>query len=268
MTQHNNRFQRAYASSSQDWVLVPKPNPRASLRLFCFPYAGGGASIYMPWARQIAPLMEVCIIQLPGREQRMSEAPYTQMQPLVEALAAALLPWLYERPFAFFGHSMGALISNELVHALYRQHGMKPAHLFVAAHAAPHVPPRRAPIHALPDDEFVAELRRLNGTPEEVLQHPELLRLVLPALRADFALCETYCYEPREPLPCSLSAWGGLHDADVPRTDLSAWREHTHAAFRLRMFPGDHFFLHTERMLVLQTLARELNQVAPMMRDS
>lgn len=242
------------------WLLSPRLDPRAALRLVCLPHAGGAAAMYAPWARTLPPAIDVLPIQLPGRANRMAEPPYTSMPQLVQDLASALEPYL-DRPFAFFGHSMGALVSFELARTLRHTRGLEPVCLFVSGHRAPQLPTGHPPIHNRPEPEFLAELRRLNGTPREVLEHEELLELLLPLLRADFALCETYAFAEEPPLTCPILALGGLQDTDVQRDDLEAWRLHTHAACSVRMFPGDHFYLTTAGHLVLNVLARELVQL-------
>lgn len=243
------------------WVTTPKPNPHARLRLFCFPYAGSGALTFRSWAFSgISPSVEVCPIELPGRGLRMKEEPFTRMLPLVQAIAPALLPYL-DAPFAFFGHSMGGLISFELARLLRRNYGYSPSHLFISGRRAPQVPDPDPPIHALPHSEFLGELRRLNGTPEAVLQNEELMQLLLPTLRADFAVLETYVYTPEPPLDCPITTFGGLQDQEVCCEVLEAWREQTHAAFSLQMFPGDHFFLHASQSRMLQSLNQTLTQM-------
>jgi len=249
-------------AQTNPWIACPRPNPQARLRLFCFPYSGAGASIFYPWLDYLPTAIEVCPVQLPGRETRLSEPLFTRMGPLVRAAAQALLPYL-DKPFAFFGHSLGALVSFELARYLRREHGLSPVHLFVSGHNAPQLPDRDPPIHDLPEPEFLEELRRLNGTPEEVLQHPELRELIFPILRADFEVCDTYVYEPDDPLNCPISAFGGLRDEHLSREGLEAWREQTIASFSLRMFPGDHFYLNTDRPLLLRALARELLNSRP-----
>jgi medium-chain acyl-[acyl-carrier-protein] hydrolase len=241
------------------WIAHVRPNPQARLRLFCLPYSGGNASIFAGWADILPAAIEVCPIQLPGHGSRIAEPPLAQIGPLVEAIAGALLPFL-DRPFAFFGHSMGALLSFELARLLRRRHGLSPVGLYVSAHRAPQLPDRGPELHALPEPAFWDELRRLNGTPPEVLAHAELRQLIEPILRADFSVCEVYTYTDDEPLACPITAFGGLQDHDVTRDELAAWREQTRGAFALRMLPGDHFFINTARMLLLQALARELAQ--------
>jgi medium-chain acyl-[acyl-carrier-protein] hydrolase len=242
------------------WLAYREINPRARLRVFCFPYAGGGASAYRGWAAALPSDVEVCPVQLPGRESRLREPAYERVEPLIQALAD-VLALHSDLPFVFFGHSMGALISFELARELRRRGSAGPLHLFVSARRAPQVPAREENIHDLPEPQFVAKLRELNGTPEEVLQHAELMRLLLPVLRADFAVNEAYTFQPEEPLEAGISAFGGLGDVEVTRDDLAGWSVHTRGTFRLRMLPGDHFFLHTGRDLIAESMARDLAEM-------
>lgn len=246
-------------STFNSWVTCPKPNPQAKLRLFCFHYAGGGALSFRTWSKSLPPYVEVCPIELPGRGIRLKEPPFNQLDPLIQALEKALLPSL-NKPFAFFGHSMGALVSFEIARRLRTEHRLSPVHMFVSGRRAPQIPEKDPPIHALPEPEFLKELRRYNGTPEEVLNNAELMQLLLPTLRADFAVIEAYVYASSSPLDCPITAWGGLQDWKASCDDLEAWREQTNATFSLQMFPGDHFFLHSAQSLLLQSLCRELHQ--------
>jgi len=248
------------ATAFDSWIAFRKPNPQARLRLFCFPYAGPGASIFRTWSDGLPADVEVCPVQFPGRETRLMEAPFTQLSPLVQALAQALVP-LLDKPFAFFGHSLGALVGFELARQLRKQPGqpaVQPVRLFVSGDRAPQIPQRNRPIHALPEREFLVELRRLNGIPGKVLENAELMQIMLPALRADFAVYETYVYSTEPPLNCPISIFGGLQDRRVSRGDLEAWRDQTSVSFSLRMFPGDHFFLNTTQPLLLHELSQEL----------
>jgi medium-chain acyl-[acyl-carrier-protein] hydrolase len=247
--------QSTNAGAVDRWIPFRKSDPKAQLRLFCFPYAGAGALIFHKWSDALPREVEVCPIQLPGRGARLTEPPFTKLSCLIEALVRALDP-LLDKPFAFFGHSLGALIGFELAREIRRQYGVHPVRLFASAGSAPQIPHRTPPIHTLPDNEFLAELRRLNGTPRELLDHEELMEVMLPILRADFALYETYLYSTEPLLNCPISAFGGLLDRRVNESDLEAWRSQTSASFSLRMFPGDHFFLNEP--LVLQALSQEL----------
>jgi medium-chain acyl-[acyl-carrier-protein] hydrolase len=239
------------------WVVFPRRVPDARLRLFCFPYAGGGASIYGRWAEHLPPGVELVAVQLPGRESRLAEKPYSELGPLVEKLAEALAPYM-DLPFALFGHSNGGLMAFELARLLRAQRRRLPVHLFVSGRPAPQVELTDPPIHALPRDEFMAELRRFGGTPEEVLKNEEIMALIEPLLRADFALGETYAYVPGPPLALPLSAYAGATDEEVPTWQVEAWKEQTEGEFRYVEFPGGHFFLHEDRDRLLQELGREL----------
>jgi medium-chain acyl-[acyl-carrier-protein] hydrolase len=250
----------ASRSSETNWFAVNKPNPQAALRLFCFPYAGGNHTLFHNWSRHLPSTVELCAAQLPGRGSRLRERPFTSLPPLVESLGQAIVP-LSEKPFAFFGHSMGASIAFELARYLRRERGVSPQHLFVSGRRAPQVPKDEPPIYNLPQDEFIEELRRLDGTPTEVLEHPELMALMTPLLRADFSIVDTYEYTPDAPLDCGITAYGGLQDNEVSREKLEAWREQTRGRFTLRMLPGGHFFLQSEQQALLRSLHTELHQV-------
>ena len=245
------------ATALDSWIAYRMPSPQARLRLFCFPYAGGGVSIFRAWSDSLPADVEVCPVQLPGRGTRLMEPPFTRLSPLIEALTQALFP-LLDKPFAFFGHSLGALVSFELARQLRREYAVQPVRLFISADRAPQIPNRDPPIHSLPEGEFLVELRRLNGTPREVLEDEELRQIMLPLLRADFAVYETYGYSTEPPLNCPISAFGGLQDHRVSRGDLDAWRDQTSVSFSLRMFPGDHFFLNTTQPVLLRVLSQEL----------
>jgi medium-chain acyl-[acyl-carrier-protein] hydrolase len=225
----------------------------ARCRLFCFPYSGAGASVYRTWAVSLAPHVEVVAIQLPGRESRLKEPLLDDLSTLIEALTLALLPHL-DRPFAFFGHSVGALIGFEVARQLRRFDQPLPLQLFASARHAPHLPATTPPIHQLPDADFIAQLRAYNGTPEVVLQNAELMNLFLPILRADLAINETYIYLPEAPLELPITAFGGLQDAQVGEDDLAAWAEQTQGNFQLQMFSGDHFFLKDQQKEIFQAI--------------
>jgi len=245
---------------SDRWFKCGAPNPNAYLRLFCFHYAGGNASVFREWSNHVLEAVEIYSVELPGHGTRLMEPAFDRIAPLIHTLKAALLPSL-TKPFAFFGHSMGALISYELAQTLQQDHDLHPRHLFVSGHRAPHIPDPDLPIHALPKAEFLDTLRRYNGTPEAVLQNAELMELLLPTLRADFALIETYRYTPHPPLNCPITAFGGLQDWKTSTDNLEAWREHTRTTFSLQMFPGDHFFIHSAQTSLLKALNIAISQI-------
>jgi medium-chain acyl-[acyl-carrier-protein] hydrolase len=201
--------------------------------------------------------VEIGAIQLPGRGNRLSEPPIRRLAPLSRIAAQALLPYL-DKPFVFFGHSLGALLCFEIARRLRRENQRQPAHLFVSATEAPHRRRLEESISGLPKSELVKKLREFNGTPVEVLQHDELLELMLPMIRADFELYETYEYHPESPLECPMTIYGGIEDSEVEKGRLAAWSEMTVGACEIRMFPGDHFYLNSSRANFLQTFAGDL----------
>lgn len=243
------------------WLAPAKPNSQARARLFCFPYAGGGALAFRGWTPSMPAGVELCPVRLPGREGRIREAALTRVGALAEASAVALLPHL-DAPFSLFGHSMGAFVAFELARLLRRRHGLRPVRLFVSGCRAPHTPRKRPTTYDRPEREFLDELRRLNGTPPEVLDDPELMRVMLPLLRADFEASETYDYTADSPLDCPITAFGGQDDPEATRADVRAWCEHTSDAFTLKVFAGDHFFLHSAQAAVLAALSQQLQHDA------
>ncbi len=246
--------------NASSWLLRAGGDRRARVRLVCLPYAGGGGSVYMPWARQL-PMVDVCAVQLPGRENRLREPAYTRFAEMMDATVQVLRPHL-DMPFALFGHSMGALIAFELARRLRAEGAPAPAHLFVSGHRAPQLPNPRAPLAHLPDAEFLDELRtRYDGVPTEVLRHPDLMALLLPCLRADLALVEDYRCRAEEPLACPISVYGGEDDPVANEAELAAWRAQTRGAFTLTRFAGTHFFIRSAREELLAALARELAAV-------
>jgi medium-chain acyl-[acyl-carrier-protein] hydrolase len=248
----------ATTSTASQWFFCPKPKPQIPLRMFCFPYAGGGVNIFRAWPTALESLAEVHIVQLPGRDGRLREAPVTQLAHLVTKIADEMLAYL-DKPFVFFGHSMGAILSFEVARRLRRERGVEPLQMFVSGRPAPQVARREPVTYDLPEPEFVEELLKLNGTPREVLENVELRQLVLPILRADFAVCQTFEYLSEPPLNCPITAYGGLQDS-VSHEDLSQWREQTTARFKMSMFPGDHFFLNTAQPSLLRLITKELHQ--------
>lgn len=246
--------------NAERWTVVPRPNPDPRLRLFCFPYAGGSSATYRTWSDVLPPDIEVQAIQLPGREWRLKEEPFRNVFPLVQELADVLKE-RFDAPFAFFGHSLGALISFELTRELRRRGNALPEWLFLSAHRAPHLPKELPDIHDGPDEEFYEGLRRLEGTPDELLENNELMELLLPALRADFAIAETYECPTEEPLDRPMSVFGGLGDEVTGRDKLQPWAEHTTGDFKLRMVPGGHFFVEESRDLILRAVFHDLMAV-------
>ncbi|MFN0222605.1 thioesterase II family protein [Paenibacillus sp. KR2-11] len=248
-------------NENKEWIVRTPSAKQPALRLFALPYAGGAASIYREWAKMLPQGVELCAIQLPGRESRLFDTPYTSIHPLTDKLCEVIQP-LLDVPYALFGHSMGALIAFEAARKLQAA-GKPPLHLFVSAQSAPHrrqVP--EEPRHLLPDDRFIDKLRTMEYTPEEVLRNHELMQLLLPMLRADFGVCDTYAYTPGEKLRCPVSAYGGLEDKGVGQELVAAWGECTEGLFTMRMVPGGHFFIHPERELLTADIAATLQLAA------
>ncbi len=186
--------------------------------------------------------------------------PYDQVSPLVDTLAEVLWPYLTS-PFAFFGHSMGALIAFELTRQLRRKFGIGPAHLFVSGHRAPHLHNPFPVLHQLPDPHFVQALQnRYGGIPDVILKDPELLQTFLPVLRADLKLVESYAYLDDRPLDCPLSVFGGLQDTIVSQREIAAWQYQTLGACTVRMLPGDHFFVQKSQAQVVGAIAQDLTR--------
>lgn len=247
-------------TSNSRWVTFSRPVPDAKLRLFCFPYAGGSSVTYRAWPLGLPADVEVCAIQLPGHGNRLHEPLFDRLTPLLDDLAPKLIPYL-NKPFVFFGHSMGALIAFELTRRLRRDYARMPQHLFISGHRPAQTRDVKKRTFDLPEAEFIQELVRLNGTPTEVLENPELLEVMIPILRTDFAIAQTYEYVEEPPLECDLTALGGISDVSVTREYLEVWKTHTSANFKLRMFLGDHFYLHTARTSLLQTIALDLRRL-------
>jgi medium-chain acyl-[acyl-carrier-protein] hydrolase len=238
------------------WVHCPRPRPDASLRLFCLPYAGAGASVFFDWPQRVPPNIEICGIQLPGRENRIREEPYRDVVSLARELLCILAPAL-DLPFAVFGHSMGALLGFELVRQITEAGGTMPSRLLVAASRPPHGPNRRPSVGESSDELLLAEVLRLGGTPLAVLENQELMALVLPTLRADFTVHETYNSEDILDVP--ITAFGGASDPEVSLEEIGGWAMRTRKDFRCHTVEGDHFFLRTSRDALLALLISDLD---------
>jgi medium-chain acyl-[acyl-carrier-protein] hydrolase len=231
--------------------------PAAKVRLLCFPHAGGSATAFMMWHRELPKDIEVRIVQLPGRDERRKEPHRVEMKALVAELVGALAG-AHDRFVALFGYSLGAIVAFEYARAIRRIGAGEPEHLFVAARKAPQLP--GDPLSgALSDDDFVREVtRRYEGIPKMILDDPELLSFFLPTIRADVALLESYVYEPEPPLACPITAFGGTTDPNVSKGALEAWRAQTSSRFEAMHVPGGHFFIAQARKAVLETIRTTL----------
>lgn len=242
---------------SNRWLVTSVHRPNAVVRLFCLPNAGGGASVYQGWAQVCPDFIELVPVQLPGREDRLGEAPIADL----DVLAAELLTQIHAlgpHPYAIFGHSMGAALGYRLS-CLARDRGVaQPVALVVSAFRAPHLPPRHPNWGRGTDTELLARLMALGGIDDELRNHPEYLRLFLPTLRADLLALEGIEDRAESPLDCSITAMGGHDDEHVTVDELEAWVEHTTSTFRLRMFQGGHFYLHAQTPRVMATITDDI----------
>lgn len=244
--------------SGNQWLLG-RDQPQARLRLYCFSHAGGNAAACLPWQEQLGPGIALRAVQLPTRGMRLHEPPYLAMAPLLRDLADVIAADLDGRPFAFFGHSLGALLAFELARTLYAEGRGQAERLILSGSAAPwlRAPPRR--LHLLPDPELVAALREMGGTPAAILAEPELMAMLLPAIRADFALVDSYRHQPGQPLPIPLTILAGRSDERTDSAGIAAWSDATSQGCAVHWFDGGHFFLHQQQDAVLACLRRCLS---------
>lgn len=260
------------AQQSDGWLSSQIRGEEPRIRLFCLPHAGAGTAMYNLWKRLLPAVVEVCPVQIPGRESRLSEPSLTDSQELIAEITSAIAP-LTDMPYAIFGHSMGALLALDLARNL-RDCGLPtPSYLFVSGRNATHVPLKQGSIHQLPDEEFLEALAvRYGGLPQEILDTPEMLELYLPILRADLTLLENHRYQESAPLDCPIAAFAGEDDTNVSRAGLEAWGHHTTAAFETRWFDGDHFYLsgpsRPQLLMLLGERLAALAAAAPSMSQS
>jgi surfactin synthase thioesterase subunit len=232
------------------------------IRLFCFPYAGGSADVYRSWQRWLPEQLELCLVHLPGRGKNVNQRAFPRLAPLVAEIADQLsLPT--DIPYALYGHSMGALISFELARELARRQRTRPEHLFVSGCRAPQYPRDEHVTFNLPQDAFLGELKRLNGTPQEVLENPELMELFMDLLRADFEVVETYEYRSGQPLACPITVYSGNEDEHVPVESCYQWQKQTSAGCRVRMFRGGHFFVRNAGPEFVYTFRADVLSAVP-----
>ncbi|WP_344525887.1 thioesterase II family protein [Streptomyces albiaxialis] len=243
------------------WLRCRAPRDAAAARVVCLPHAGGTAGYYAPWGTELPRGVELSAVQYPGREDRILEPPPARLDALVADIAAALLP-LTDRPLTLYGHSLGAVVAYEVARRLETAYGVTPAHLVVSGRRAPSVPVC-GDLHRRPDEELVAELARLGGTRAELLRDPGVRSVLLPAVRADFALAETYTHRPGPPLACPVTAVIGTADTEVDEAQARRWAAHTTGAFAFHALPGGHFFSVPDRAPVLALLAGATGAARP-----
>jgi surfactin synthase thioesterase subunit len=232
---------------------------RGKSKMFCLPFAGGGASVFNGWIKAMKDQMTICPIQLPGREERIMEQPYIEMEDLVQDIVQAILPYMNDQVY-IFGHSMGAKIAFEVEKELEKQ-GEKTNLLVISGSRVPHIPEPN-PIYHLPDDEFERELGRFEGTPKEIMESKELLAFFLPVLRADFTLYEIYYSKDVFQLKCPILALGGENDREADLEEIKSWGMYTDSDFRYRMFKGGHFFIRESEDEVLDELKAAIRNLS------
>lgn len=253
----------AEKSASDTWFLRPGAQGGGKVRLFCFPSAGFGAAMYRQWINAFPGQIDVYPVQPPGRGNRMTEPPIGAIPDLVDAFLPAILP-LTDKPYAFFGHSKGSIFAAFAAEAIREAGARGPDHLFLSARQPPDVPSPVPPLAHLEDDPFVAEInRRYGGIPDEILRERDILAMLLPALRADVGALEKTEGQRSRDLGSPITVYGGESDAIVSRDLLEPWENWTNGGFRLRMFPGGHFYLDPEREAVLADIAETLNISKP-----
>ncbi len=247
---------------STSWLVCPNQNSAARLRLFCFPCAGGMISAYTRWAKLLPSDIEVHVVHLPGRGKRFEEPLFLRLTDLLPVLAEAMMPYL-DIPFAFLGHSMGAVLCFELARYLRKEKANFPLHLICCSCPAPQTPIATPHIHTLDQKEFLAELNlRYNAIPSHIQNDPDILGLFLPSLRGDFTILENYEYTPDLPLNCPISVYSGLQDKAISDSDLAGWCDQTSKDFELIMFKGDHFFLHNPSQALVDRLTHTLKNLS------
>jgi len=244
------------------WFLISRPKPLARYRLFCFPYAGGSASAYLPWEDLLPAQVELVAIQPPGRANRLDERLSTSVVETAEQLARVIPP-LLDRPYLTYGHSMGSIVSFELLHLLKASGLPLPRRYFGAARQGPQVPRRIAPFYDYPLEEFKIELKRFGGTPDAVLENAELMEMLVPMLRTELRAAYAYRREPVAKLECDVSIFGGTRDEIVLPEELPPWQEHFLKKMDFRLFDGSHFFMEDNKDQVVSAICESIGLSRP-----
>ena len=248
------------SATTADWFSQARVDAKESHTLFCFPFAGGGAAVWHPWATHLEGVAKVVGVRLPGRESLVNLTPLEQLDQMVEQIAMRLaVP--EGQSFSFFGHGMGALLAFELVRYLRRFNKPMPNALILCASRAPYLADRQNVISGLPDEQFVRAIEeRFGAIPSELQEHPELIELLLPAFRADVAACEQYNHVVEQPLDVPILALGAAEDLLVTLDEVRAWGTLTNRHFEVGFFSGKHFFVQSAAKAVCGRIVRFLAQ--------
>ncbi|MFC9293569.1 thioesterase II family protein [Streptomyces sp. NPDC057011] len=235
---------------------------RGGVRLFCFPHAGGAASTFTPLSRELSGSVDVLAAQYPGRQDRRREEPVADIGRLADALADAVLVQAEEEPYAFFGHSMGAVLAYETARRIVRRQAAGPLRLFLSGRGAPAATPD-ARDRLRTDADIIAAIRSLGGTAPKAVEDPELRAMVMPALRADYRAIGAYAWEPGEPLDIPFTVLIGDSDPVVGVAEADAWRDFTTAPASTKVFAGGHFYLDAHIEEVARTVTEALGVQIP-----
>jgi surfactin synthase thioesterase subunit len=245
------------ATTLDKWVPFRSEGATVRCRIFAFPHAGGNAAFYRPLRRLMPPEFDLCPLELPGRAARLDDPPLTSMSALMERLHYAIQP-LMTVPFGFFGHSVGAWMAYEAVRRLRSIDGRTAVHLFVSGRRSPnYTSADPLPARLRSDDDLLAILHHFGGTPATVMQRPELIAALLPALRADLTLVEGYAADPGDRVACPITAFGGADDISQSGS-LKSWRDFTREKFRTCTFPGGHFYFSPESEMLTNEIVQDL----------
>ncbi|MGB3513480.1 MAG: alpha/beta fold hydrolase [Microcoleaceae cyanobacterium] len=244
-------------TTTSPWIKIFQPSSHPRLRIFCFHSSASGASLFRLWGKYLPSNIEVCAIQLPGRETRIKEALITKWDDLLSSLIQALRPFFSEYPFVFFGHSLGGLICFEVARKLRAKKLPTPKYMFVSGRRAPQIPIEN-PLYQASNQTLISTLREYGGTPEAVLENRDLMELFLPILRADFTLNEKYIYSPEAPFEFPIVAFKGINDTAVNLQQLSEWEKHTLGTFALHEFPGGHMFFQQQPETLIEAILKLL----------
>ncbi len=246
---------RRLQASNEPWIMTDSIHHQNKLSLICLHHAGGDAHIFKPWLDFLPSWIRVVTINLPGRGVLFAENPYTDLNQLIPDLASRIQPWMNDN-YAIFGHSLGALLGFEIARRSNEYNYSQPKHLFLAGREGPRLP-RDEMNHLLPDEEFVQVLRDKEGTPQEILDNNELMQLLLPTIRADFQVAETYQYQPKKALHCPITVFAGLEE-EPSDEDFAAWKDETSKTATLKRLPGGHFFVYTEYKSIIKNIIMSL----------
>lgn len=246
-----------------EWIQPIKANPTAVTRLICFHFAGGTAMAFRGWGNSLPPSVEVCAVQLPGRLNRIQEPAFSQLGPLMNSLVPALLPVLEEKPYAFFGYSFGALIAFELARTMRARNARLPSAFFCASRIAPQSDSGIPTLHDLPEMQFLNAVQEIyKNLPEVLFEDPDLRQMLLPTLRADFSVFETYQYRTQDSFQFPIVVMSGAKDMSISDDKMAEWSVHTQGRFERKKFSGGHFFIQDNAAEFFPFLSDQLSKIA------